>query len=251
MTRGLCQSGVLLSSGHCPDCDIALRKRDNKRSITNKNKTEIMINCIQKPGRAASMPASFLLISLFVPTQLLAQDEQATSPGFEETHALIEELIVDKLILQNHWHQSDFPQYNHFDDAVWSVTMYSGDECEITYQRKFEVSHKSQPGMKPVYGDKPALIVGFKTAKFDMAQINTIETQDYGDSRGSIPSIGIRFVGPTREWHTVDDKPGKAYLKKDPILDKENAISVFAKDSDQILKAFQHLKGLCQTVDDD
>lgn len=172
-------------------------------------------------------------------------------PGFEETHALIAELIVDKAILQNHWHQTDFPQYNHFDDAIWSVTMYSGDECEITYQRKFEISHKAEEGTKTIYGDKPQTIIGYKTARFDMARISTIETYDYGDSRGSIPSIGIRIVGPTEEWRTVGDKPRKADLKKDPILEKENAISVLAKDSDRILEALQHLQALCRTEDDD
>ena len=81
------------------------------------------------------------------------------------------------------------------------------------------------------------------------ARISTIETYDYGDSRGSIPSIGIRFVGPTEEWRTVGDKPRKADLKKDPILEKENAISVLAKDSERILEALQHLQEFCQPVD--
>jgi len=210
-----------------------------------------MDNSIVKPGRTASIPVSLLLVSLIIATQSLAQDEQATGPGFQETHALIEELIVDKLILQNHWHQTDFPQYNHFDDAVWSVTVYSGNECEITYQRKFEISHKAEEGTKTIIGDKPATIIGFKTARFDMAQVDTIETHDYGDGRGSIPSIGIRFVGPTQEWRTVGDKPRKADLKKDPIIEKENAISVFAKDSNRVLKAFQQLQEICRTADDE
>jgi len=208
-----------------------------------------MDNLIAKPGRTASIPVGLLLTSLIASTQSLAQGERATGPGFQETHALIEELILNKLILQNHWHQMDFPQYNHFDDAVWSVTIYSGVECEITYRRKFEISHKAEESTKTIIGDKPAIIIGYKTAKFDMAQVDTIETHDYGDSRGSLPSIGIRFVGPTEEWRTVGDKPRKADLEKDPIIEKENAISVFAKDSDRILKAFQHLKALCQTTD--
>ena len=197
-----------------------------------------MNNRNEKRGGTASIPVSLLFLSLTIPTQLPAQDEQATGPGFEETHALIAELIVDKQILQNHWHQTDFPQYNHFDDAVWSVTMYSGNECVITYQRKFEISHKAEEGTKTIYGDKPQTIIGYKTARFDMARISTIETYDYGDSRGSIPSIGIRIVGPIEEWRTVGDKPRKADLKKDPILEKENAISVLAKDSDRSLAAF-------------
>jgi hypothetical protein len=142
---------------------------------------------IENPRTAVSMPAIFLLASLIIPPQLHAQDEQSVTPTFEETHALITTLILDKQILQNHWHQMDFPQYNHFDDAVWSITMYSGDECEITYRRKFEISHKSQESVKPVYGDKPATIIGHKTAKFDMANIETIEIHDFGDSSGRWP----------------------------------------------------------------
>lgn len=208
-----------------------------------------MNKLIANPGRAASILVSLLLASLTVSNQSFAQDDQAAGPGFKETHALIEELIVDKLILQNHWHQSDFPQYNHFDDAVWSVTMYSGDKCEITYQRKFEISHKAEESTKTIIGDKPKTIIGYKTARFDMGQINTIETLDYGDSRGSIPSIGIRFVGPTQEWRTVGDKQKKSDLAKDPVVEKENAISVLAKDSERLLKAFRHLQKLCQATD--
>jgi hypothetical protein len=208
-----------------------------------------MDNRIERPANAASITANLLVALLIIPTQLLAQGEQASSQSFLETHALIEELILDKQILQNHWHQSDFPQYNHFDDAVWSVTMYSGNECVITYQRKFEVSHKVEEGTKTIIGDKPAIIIGYKTARFDMTQIDTVETHDYGDSRGSIPSIGIRFVGPTQEWHTVGDKPRKADLKKDPVIEQENAISVLAKDSERLLGAFQHLRELCRPAD--
>ncbi len=105
--------------------------------------------------------------------------------------------------------------------------------------------------MKPIYGDKPETIIGYKTAKFDMAQIEAVEIHDYGDSRGSIPSIGIRFVGPTEEWQTVGKKPKKADLAKDPVMKDDNAISVSAKDSQRILEAFQHLKTLCQGADDD
>lgn len=210
-----------------------------------------MYSFIQKPGLAVSIPVSFLLASLIFPAQLCAQDDQSVTPTFEETHSLIEELILDKQILQNHWHQTDFPQYNHFDDAVWSVVMYSGDECEITYRRKFEISHKSQESVKPVYGDKPKMIIGYKTAKFDMAQIETVEIHDYGDSRGSIPSIGIRFTGPTAEWQTIGKKPKKADLSKDPVMKDDNAISVSAKDAQRVLEAFQHLKTLCQSADDD
>jgi len=209
-----------------------------------------MDSSIVKSGGAGWVFANFLLVLLINAPQSLAQDEQARSPTLNETHALIEELIVDKLILQNHWHKTDFPQYNHFDDAVWSVTMYSGNGCEITYRRKFEISHKAEEGVKAIYGDKPAMITGHKTATFNMAQIDTIETHDYGDGRGSIPSIGIRFVGPTQEWRMVGNKPGKAYLKKDPVIEKENAISVLAKDSTHILELFRHLKVLCQTADD-
>jgi len=210
-----------------------------------------MKKTIATPGRAAAIPAHLLLVSLTFSTQALAEGEQATGPTFEETHALLEELIVDKQILQNYWHKLDFPQYNHFDDAVWSVIRYSGDECGITYQRKYAISHKAEEGVKPIIGDKPELIIGYKTATFNMAQIETVETHDYGDSRGSIPSIGIRFVGPTKEWRTKGDKPNKADLKKDPIIEQENAISVFAKDSERILKAFQHIRELCQSTDDE
>jgi len=63
--------------------------------------------------------------------------------------------------------------------------------------------------------------------------------------------VGIRLVGPTAEWQKIDKKPGKADLSKDPVMKQENAISVAAKDSERILEAFQHLKSLCQTVDDD
>jgi len=205
---------------------------------------------IVKPGGAGWVLANLLLISLINSPQSLAQDEQEPGPTLKETHALMEELIVDKLILQNHWHKTDFPQYNHFDDAVWSVTMYSGDGCEITYRRKFEISHKAEENVKAIYGDKPAIITGYKTAKFNMAQIDTIETRDYDDGRGSIPSIGIRFVGPTQEWRTAGKKPDKDYLDKDPVIEEENAISVLAKDSTRILELFLHVKELCQTVDD-
>jgi len=205
----------------------------------------------EKPGRHAAVPVHVLLASLILSTQSLAEVEQATDPGFEETHALLEESLVDKQILQNYWHKLDFPQYNHFDDAVWSVTQYSGDECELTYQRKYEIFHKAEESVKPIYGDKPKVLVGYKTAKFDMAQIESIEIHDFGDSRGSIPSIGIRFVGPTKEWRTKDREPKKADLRKDPVIEKENAISVFAKDSDRILGAFQHLRALCPTIDDE
>jgi hypothetical protein len=202
---------------------------------------------IEKPHAAVSVAVNLLLVSLISPAQLHAQYEQSVMPTFEETHAQIKELILDKQILQNHWHKMDFPQYNHFDDAVWSLIMYSGDECKITYRRKFEVSHKSQESVKPIYGDKPAKIIGYKTAKFDMAQVETIEIHDYGDSRGSIPSVGIRFIGPTAEWQTIGDKPRKADLSKDPVMKEDNAISVSAKDSERVLEAFQHLKALCQT----
>lgn len=209
-----------------------------------------MCSFIQKPGFAVLTPLILLLAFLIHPARLSAQDDQSVTPTFEETHALIEELILDKQILQNHWHQTDFPQYNHFDDAVWSVVMYSGDECEISYRRKFEISHKSQESVKPVYGDKPQTIIGYKTAKFDMAQIETVEIYDYGDSRGSIPSIGIRFTGPTAEWQTIGKKQKKADLSKEPVMKDDNAISVSAKDAPQVLQAFQRLKTLCQSADD-
>ncbi|NIO39881.1 MAG: hypothetical protein GTO41_06620 [Burkholderiales bacterium] len=205
---------------------------------------------IAKSGKVTPIPVRLLLVALVLSSQSLAEGEQATSATFEETHALIANMIVDKLILQNHWHKSDFPQYNHFDDAKWSVTLYSGDECEVTYRRKYEISHKAEENVKEIIGDRPAIIVGYKTAKFDMAQIDTIDIHDYGNSRGSIPSIGIRFVGPTKEWRTIGEEPDQADLQKDPIIETDNAISVFAKDAGRILKAFQHLRELCQAVDD-
>jgi len=210
-----------------------------------------MDNSIVKSGRAGWVLANLLLVSLINSPQSIAQDEQEPGPTLQELHALINELIVDKLILQNYWHKTDFPQYNHFDDAVWSVTKYSGDGCEITYQRKFEISHRAAENVKAIYGDKPATITGYKTAKFNLAQIDILEIRDYDDSRGSIPSIGIRFVGPTQEWSTAGKKPGKAYLDKDPIIKTENAISVLAKDSTRLLGLFQQLKELCPTVDDE
>ena len=210
-----------------------------------------MYRSIEKRRPAVSIPAILLLASSIFPLRLYGQDIQSVMPTFEETHLQIKELILDKQILQNHWHQMDFPQYNHFDDAVWSITMYSGDECEITYRRKFEISHKAQESVKPIYGDKPATIIGHKTAKFDMATVETIEIHDFGDSRGSIPSVGIRFVGPTEEWQTIGPKPKKADLSKDPVIKEDNAISVTAKDSMRVLEAFQHLKALCQSADDD
>ena len=210
-----------------------------------------MYSFIEKRRSAVSMPVILLLVSSIVPSRLYAQDEQSASPTFEETHAQIKALILDKQILQNHWHQMDFPQYNHFDDAIWSVTMYSGDGCEITYRRKFEISHKAQESVKPIYGDKPETIIGHKTARFDMTTIESVEIHDFGDSRGSIPSVGIRFIGPTAEWQTIGPKPKKADLSKDPVIKGENAISVSAKDSKQVLEAFQHVQALCQTADDD
>lgn len=210
-----------------------------------------MYSLIEIPRSALSTPLILLLASSIIPSQLCAQNDQPASPTFEETHAQIKAMILDKQILQNHWHQMDFPQYNHFDDAVWSITMYSGDDCEVLYRRKFEVSHKSQESVKPVYGDKPAIIIGHKTAKFDMANVETVEIHDFGDSRGSIPSVGIRFVGPTEEWQTIGPKPKKADLSKDPVIKEGNAISVSAKDSKQVLEAFQQLKALCQAADDD
>ena len=205
---------------------------------------------ITKPGKVTLIYICFLLLLIVFSTHSLAEDKQAAGLTFKETHALIEELIVDKLILQNHWHKTDFPQYNHFDDAVWSVTKYSGDECEITYLRKYEISHKAEQKVKMLVGDKPAIFVAYKLAKFHMAQIDTIETRDYGDSRGSIPSIGIRLVGPIQEWQTKDKEPRKADLKKDPVVKKDNAISVLAKDSDRVVEAFQHLQALCEPADD-
>ena len=210
-----------------------------------------MFSSKYEPRAVASMLAVLLLGLSMMPSQLPAQVGESVSPTFEETHAQIKALILDKQILQNHWHQMDFPQYNHFDDAVWSITMYSGENCEITYRRKFEISHKSQESVKPIYGDKPATIIGHKTAKFDMANIETVEIHDFGDSRGSIPSIGIRFIGPTAEWQTIGPKPKKADLSKDPVIKKDNAISVSAKDSNQVLEAFQHLQTLCQAPDED
>ena len=210
-----------------------------------------MCSFVDNPRTSISMPVILLLASSIIPAQSHAQDEHAVSPTIEETHALIEELILDKQILQNHWHQMDFPQYNHFDDAVWSVTMYSGDDCEITYRRKFEISHKAQESVKPIYGDKPATITGHKTAKFDMTTIESVEIYDFGDSRGSIPSVGIRFIGPTAEWQTVGPKPKKSDLAKEPTIKEDNAISVSAKDSKRVLEAFQHLQALCQAAGDD
>lgn len=210
-----------------------------------------MYKLIQTPTAAASVPVNLLLVLLIIPSQLYAQDEQSVTPSFQETHALIEEMILDKQILQNHWHKMDFPQYNHFDDAIWSVIMYTGDECTITYRRKFEVSHKSQESVKPIYGDKPATIISYKTAKFDMTQVETVGIHDYGDGRGSIPSVGIRFTVPTAEWQTIGKKPKKADLAKDPVMTDDNAISVSAKDSQQILEAFQQLKTHCQSANDD
>ena len=210
-----------------------------------------MCSLIENPRTAVSMPVILLLASLIIPVQSGAEDEHSVAPTIEETHAQIKELILDKQILQNHWHQMDFPQYNHFDDAVWSVTMYSGDDCELTYRRKFEISHKAQESVKPVYGDKPATIIGHKTARFDMANIETVEIYDFGDSRGSIPSVGIRFVGPTAEWQTIGPKPKKSDLSKDPVIKEDNAISVSAKDSKRILEAFQYLQALCRTSDTD
>ena len=105
--------------------------------------------------------------------------------------------------------------------------------------------------MKPIYGDKPATITGHKTAKFDMADIESVEIYDFGDSRGSIPSVGIRFIGPTAEWQTVGPKPKKSDLSKEPTIKEDNAISVSAKDSERVLEAFQHLKALCQTSGDE
>ena len=204
----------------------------------------------EKLRSVVSAPASLLLASVVMPIELLAQDELTTRPTFQETHALIEELILDKPILQNYWHKLDFPQYNHFDDAVWSVVMYSGDDCQITYRRKIEISHKAPATVKPIHGDEPKTITGFKVAKFDMAQVGTVEIYDYEEGRGSIPSVGIRFIVPTAEWPTIGDKPRKSDLDKDPVMKKENAISVAAKDSEQVLDAFRQLQALCQPEDE-
>ena len=198
-----------------------------------------------------SNSARLLLILLVFPAQLLAQDEVAANSTIQVSHALIGDLILDQPILQNYWHQLDFPQYNHFDEAVWSVVMYTGDQCQITYQRKIEISHKAPATVKPIHGDKPETIIGYKIAKFDMAKVEAIEIHDYGDSRGSIPSVGIRFIGPTEEWQKIGRKAKKIDVSKEPALKNENAISVLAKDSQRILSAFQHVQALCQAADGD
>jgi hypothetical protein len=210
-----------------------------------------MQSFIENPGKAKLIPATLLTASLMIPAKALAQDEQTASATTRETHALIEELILDKPILQNYWHKLDFPQYNHFDDAVWTVVMYEGDECEITYRRTIEVTHKPPATDKPFPGDKPETIIGHKTMKFDLAEVEAIEIHDYDDSRGSMPSLGIRIVGPAEKWQTIGRKPKKKDLSKDPVLTQENAISVLAKDAQQVLKSLQHLQGTCQTADQD
>ena len=199
-------------------------------------------------GKAAesSSDAKCLLVLLLIPASLLAQDVPASNSTIGETHALIRQLILDQPILQNYWHKMDFPQYNHFDEAVWSIVRYEGEECRITYQRKIEISHKASATVKPIHGDKPATITGHKVAKFDLAQVESIEIHDYEDSRGSVPSVGIRFVGPTREWQKTGRKAHKVDLSEDPILKQENAISVLAKDSQRLLDAFQRLQAHCQ-----
>lgn len=250
MTLRQCQSGVILSVADCSVCKFALRKTGNHFGFNNETKKKIMDTLFEKLCRVVSAPASILLASVVIPGPLLAQDGLTTRPTFQETHALIEELILDKPILQNYWHKLDFPQYNHFDDAVWSVVMYSGDECQVTYRRKIEISHKAPATVKPIHGDKPKTIIGFKLAKFDMAQVESVEIYDYEDGRGSIPSVGIRFVVPTAEWPTIGDKPRKSDLDKDPVMKKENAISVIAKDSERVLNAFRQLQALCQAKDD-
>jgi hypothetical protein len=206
---------------------------------------------IGKTGKAVLNPALLFMVLVVVPAHLIAQDEIAENLSIQETHALIEEMILDEPILQNYWHKMDFPQYNHFDEAVWSVVKYSGDQCQITYRRKMESSHKAPATVKPIHGDKPATIIGYKMAKFDMAEVEAIEIHDYGDGRGSIPSVGIRFVVPTAEWQSIGRKPEKIDVSKDPILSEDNAISVLAKDSQRILSAFQHLQGLCQVAEGD
>ena len=84
-----------------------------------------------------------------------------------------------------------------------------------------------------------------------MSQVESIDTYDYGDSRGSLPSIGIRFNGPAIEWHTVVDEADNETRTKATIESEEHAISVLAKDSERILDAFQHLHKLCRTVNND
>jgi hypothetical protein len=201
--------------------------------------------------RTAFFLASLLALSLTMPARLLAQGEDAANSTIQETHALIEELVLGKAILQNYWHKLDFPQYNHFDDAIWTIDQYSGDECEIVYRRTFKVSHKAPETVKPIYGDKPKTMLGYKTVRFDMTKVETVEVHDYGDSRGSIPSVGIRFVGPAREWRTNDRAPRKRDLARDPVIKPDHAISVTAKDAHRILKSFQHVQALCQAVDDE
>ena len=195
--------------------------------------------------------AAFLLGAGATPATSLAQDGSSGGPTIGETHTFIEERILDQPILQNYWHKMDFPQYNHFDEAVWSVVQYDGDQCRITYQRKIEISHKAPATVKPIYGDKPATIIGHKVAKFDMGQVEAIEIHDYKDSRGSVLSVGIRFMVPTEEWQVIGRKVKKADLSKDPVLKPENAISVLAKDSQRLLSAFQQLQALCQPADSD
>jgi hypothetical protein len=195
----------------------------------------------------ASNSATLLMVLLMFAAPSPAQGETASNATAEETHALIKELIVGQPILQNYWHKMDFPQYNHFDEAVWSVVMYEGDECQVTYRREIEIAHKAPKTVKPIYGDKPETIIGHKIAKFDMAQVEAIEIHDYEDSRGSVPSVGIRFVAPTREWQVIGRKAKKKIdLSEDPVLKPENAISVLAKDSQRLLQAFQRLQALCQ-----
>ncbi len=208
-----------------------------------------MDESIVKLTRGALTFVILLFFSSMVSTQTVAQSDKPAGPTFKETHALIKELILGKLILQNHWHKTDFPQYNHFDDAIWSIILYSGSECEVTYRRKFEISHHSTNPIERTSGAAETY-TAYKTARFDMAQIESIELHDYGDSRGSFPSIGIRFIGPVIEWHTVVDEPDEKTRAKATIQKEEHAISVFAKDSGRILSAFRHLHKLCRTKND-
>jgi len=179
----------------------------------------------------ASNLACVLLSSLVASTQLLAQTKQAAGPTIEETHAFIEKMIAGKRIPYAWLHPGS--GRDHYDDFIWSVDMYSGERCQVTYRRKSEITPRNDDPFE----------IEFKKTKFDMTKMVDISLESmnrFYEISSELPSKDLVFTGPGTVWTNGRDEEEM----------HRHVIIVSTLNSERILKAFQRLKVLCPTPED-
>ena len=165
------------------------------------------------------------------PTLPSVQMHLKSDATFNQTHAFVRTMILDENIVYEHpLARESSGEIKHWHDVNYGVTVYSADKCQIVYGRYLL---RSEIHGHAAYNSK-------KGVSFDMTLVDRITLMAWSDfdpqigRSDSLPSEMIMFFGP-------------ATVTSNGIGSKRTShgITVYSASSEQILKAFKHLKTLC------